>query len=60
MTKATTTLTRAAPRNHQLHFVEKRRFARAPCAQVQAKVLLLHEAIVSAQAPHLFKEGEEF
>ena len=49
-----------APRNHQLHFVEKRRFARAPCAQVQAKVLLLHGGIVSAQAPHLFKEGEEF
>jgi hypothetical protein len=34
------------PRDHQIHLVQKHRFARAPRTQIQAEVLLLHAAIV--------------
>ena len=34
------------PRHHQVHLVQKHSLARAPLAQVQSKVLLLHSCIV--------------
>jgi hypothetical protein len=36
------------PRHHQIHLVKGHRFARTPHAQVQAEVLLGHDAIVPA------------
>lgn len=42
------------PRHHQVHLVQEHRLARAPGAQLKAKILLLHDAIVptSPQSRH--------
>lgn len=48
------------PRHHQIHLVKKHRLASASLAQIQAKVLLLHERIVRRGAALWNASASEF
>ena len=48
------------PRHDQVHLVQEHRLARASLAQIQAKVLLLHEAIVRRSAGVQAARAREF